>query len=108
MATRIERGVLANGFTARDVRRNGWRYLASDAAVRAALDWLEDEGWLRAEAFGGTGPGSGRKTDRYLINPKTLEMGTRGTAKTANRTLMAVTAVPHPGVSGDLNEAAHG
>ena len=108
LATRIERGVLADGFTARDVRRNGWRSLASDTAVRAALDWLEDEGWLRSESFGGTGPGTGRRTDRYWINPKTLETANRGTAKTANRTLTAAMAVPHPGVSADLEGSTHG
>jgi hypothetical protein len=33
------------------------------------LDWLEDEDWLRSEATGGTGPGSGRRTLRYRIHP---------------------------------------
>ena len=35
----------------------------------AALDWLEDEDWLRSEATGGTGPGGGRRTLRYRIHP---------------------------------------
>ena len=53
------------------MRRHQWRYLTTDDAVQAALDWLEDEHWLRAEAVGGTGPGAGRRTFRYVINPKT-------------------------------------
>ena len=41
----------------------------TDDAIQAALDWLEDEDWLRSEATGGTGPGSGRRTLRYRIHP---------------------------------------
>lgn len=70
LAKKVRQGKLPNGFTARDVRRNQWRYLTTDEAVQAALDWLEDEGWLRAEIIGGTGPGTGRRTCRYSINPK--------------------------------------
>jgi hypothetical protein len=51
------------------VRRNQWRSLTTDDAIQAALDWLEDEDWLRSEATGGTGPGSGRRTLRYRIRP---------------------------------------
>lgn len=61
---------LSEGFTSRDVRRNQWRYLTTDQAVQSALDWLEDEGWLRSVEVGGTGPGTGRRTQRYYINPK--------------------------------------
>ena len=50
-------------------RRNQWRSLSADEAIQAALDWLEDEDWLRGEATGGTGPGSGRRTLRYRIHP---------------------------------------
>ena len=70
LASKLSQGKLRDGFTARDVRRNQWRYLTSDVAVQAALDWLEDEKWLRSYEVGGTGPGSGRHTLRYLINPK--------------------------------------
>jgi hypothetical protein len=48
-------------FTARDVRRNQWRYLTKDDAVKAALDWLEDEGWIRAKKATST---EGRPTQR--------------------------------------------
>lgn len=70
LADKLQHGKLADGFTARDVRRNQWRSLTTEDAVQAALDWLEDEDWLRAEEVGGTGPGSGRRTYRYVINPR--------------------------------------
>ena len=38
--TKVRQGKLSDGFTARDVRRNQWRYLTGDEAVQAALDWL--------------------------------------------------------------------
>ncbi len=69
MAAKLERGALEDGFTLRDVRRNQWRSLTTDDAIQAALDWLEDEDWLRSEVTGGTGPGSGRPTRRYRIHP---------------------------------------
>lgn len=70
LADKVRQGKVSDGFTARDVRRNQWRSLTTDDAVQAALDWLEDEDWLRAEEVGGTGPGSGRRTFRYFINPQ--------------------------------------
>lgn len=73
LADKVRQGKLIDGFTARDVRRNQWRNLTSDEAVQAALDWLEDEGWLRADEVGGAGPGTGRRTWRYFINPKTAK-----------------------------------
>lgn len=69
LSTKLERGKLRDGFTLRDVRRNQWRSLTADEAIRAAIDWLEDEDWLQSETTGGTGPGSGRRTQRYHINP---------------------------------------
>lgn len=75
LAEKVRQGKVADGFTARDVRRNQWRYLTTDDAVRAALEWLEDEHWLRSEEIGGTGPGTGRRTCRYFINPKVAKSG---------------------------------
>ena len=46
-----------------------WRHLTKNEAIQAALDWLEDEDWLRGETTGGTGPGSGRRTVRHHIHP---------------------------------------
>jgi hypothetical protein len=107
LAMRVERAALPDGFTARDVRRNGWRYLSSDVAVRAALDWLEDEGWLRSIATA-TETIGGRPTLRYRINPKIAKGAGRPTAKTDETLVSAVMAVPRPSVSEDLKEAAHG
>jgi uncharacterized protein DUF3987 len=78
VADKLRQGKLADGFTARDVRRNQWRSLTTDEAVQAALDWLEDEGWLRGQAVGGEGPRSGRRTRRYLINPKVTKTSKSG------------------------------
>lgn len=65
LVAKLQSGALSDGFTARDVRRNQWRHLTTDEAIEAALDWLEDEDWLRGERTAGTG----RKTVRYSINP---------------------------------------
>ena len=72
LAAKLEHGSLSDGFTAREVRRNQWRNLTTDESIHAALDWLEDENWLRSEPTGGTGPGSGRRTVRYRIHPTVL------------------------------------
>jgi hypothetical protein len=85
LAEKVRQSKLPDGFTARDVRRNQWRSLTTDEAVQAALDWLEDEGWLRAVGVGGTGPGTGRRTNRYSINPKIQKTAKRGTANTDDR-----------------------
>ena len=68
LASKIKAGEVTDGFTARDVRRRQWRYLTKDEPINAALEWLEDSGWLQSEETGGTGPGTGRRTTRYRIN----------------------------------------
>ena len=68
LSDRIKRGMLPDGFTARDVRRNQWRHLSADESIRAALDWLEGEGWVRPERTPESTTG-GRPTVRYRINP---------------------------------------
>jgi hypothetical protein len=78
LAEHIRMGKLEDGFTAREVVRKNWRHLNTAEAVAVALEWLEDEGWLRAYSSGGTGPGGGRHTLRYLINPKAVKMGKAG------------------------------
>lgn len=78
LAEKVRQSKLPDGFTARDVRRNQWRYLTSEEAVQAALDWLEDEGWLHGEEVGGTGPGAGRRTWRYSINPQAVKAAKLG------------------------------
>jgi phage/plasmid primase-like uncharacterized protein len=78
LAAKVKQRKLSDGFTARDVRRNQWRYLTTDESIHAALDWLLDEGWLKAEEVGGAGPGTGRRTWRYFINPKALTSSESG------------------------------
>ncbi len=78
LAEKLMAGKLADGFTARDVARKNWQDVNQPDAIKAALEWLEDEGWLRAYEDGGSGPGSGRRTVRYLINPKVQAMQATG------------------------------
>jgi hypothetical protein len=69
LVSKVQKGALEDKFTARDIRQKQWRYLTKDEPIAAALEWLEDNGWLRLEQTGGTGPGSGRRTLRFHINP---------------------------------------
>lgn len=78
LADKVRQGKLQDGFTGREVRRHQWRSLTADQAVTAALDWLEDEHWLRAQEVGGLGPGTGRRTHRYFINPKAVRPSRSG------------------------------
>ena len=80
LAAKLERGALKDGFTLREVRRNQWRNLTTDDSIQAALDWLEGENWLKGEVSGGTGPGSGRRTVRYRINPAVIDGRHEGSA----------------------------
>ncbi len=70
LSTKIQNSKVSNNFTCREVRRNQWRYLTTDEAVRSALEWLEDEKWIQGYTTGSNGPGTGRSTTRYIINPK--------------------------------------
>lgn len=70
LAKKLESGELSDGFTVHDVHRKGWSGLISNDEASAAVEWLTEESWLECVASGGTGPGSGRKTRRFLINPK--------------------------------------
>ena len=74
LAAKLSKGKLTDGFTARDVRRNQWSYLQSPEAVEAALDWLEDDSWIRSEQCR-AGAAGGRPTVIYRINPKLLDRG---------------------------------
>ncbi|GBF26761.1 hypothetical protein MnTg02_01802 [bacterium MnTg02] len=69
LADKIKKGKIADGFTAHQVFRNQWRYLTSKQMIEAALEWLEGSGWLCCREIGGTGPGGGKPTTRYWINP---------------------------------------
>ena len=66
LLAKIKAGALNDGFTAYELKRNGWKGLKSDADVDAALASLVAMGWLRLQTAGSEG---GRPTVRYLINP---------------------------------------
>ena len=51
MATRLAHGRLASPFTAREVYRQEWTGLTEPRVVQAALECLEELGWIRSEAF---------------------------------------------------------
>jgi hypothetical protein len=69
LAAKVRAGKLEDGFTLRDVMRKRWHGLTENSDIGAAVGWLEEEGWIRRRSSGGTGPGSGRRTTKYEINP---------------------------------------
>ena len=107
LARRIERGALADGFTARDVRRKAWRHLTTDADINAALDWLEGEAWLQAVESTPNAAG-GRRTVRYVISPKISHTPGYRTDETDETHVSTVMAVPHPADSENLPGVANG
>ena len=68
LTIKLQEGALQDGFTLRDVRRRQWRYLTDDKIVRAAVEWLEDDDWIKG--LPQRLKAGGRPTIRYLINPK--------------------------------------
>lgn len=58
---------LKDGFTARDVVRKGWAGLNNSMQAEAALDMMEEHGWVVSRE---TLEAIGRPTRRYHINPK--------------------------------------
>jgi hypothetical protein len=64
--SKIRRGELSDGFTARDVHQKGWAHLANKEQVQAGLDLLADFDWLTAATLN-TG---GRPRVSYTINPR--------------------------------------
>lgn len=68
LSRKVRGGALADGFTAREVRRHQWRHLTTGDAVDAALEWLEAAGWLKMAAAPAA-PHGGRPTARFYINP---------------------------------------
>ena len=75
LGRRLSEGKMQDGFTARDVRRKRWSGLGTASQVEAALDILEDFGWLQGFETGGSE--GGRPTTTYFINPAVLP-GTKG------------------------------
>jgi len=65
LAKKIKAKKLKDGFSLRDVYRNGWHLLTSKEAVKAACDELVEAGWLREVI-----PKDNKKIIAYIINPK--------------------------------------
>lgn len=65
LATRLQRGELASGFTLRSVYTKGWRDLSDKEKVKHAVEQLLELGWLRERGVE-TG---GRARIEYDINP---------------------------------------
>ena len=68
LAKKIEEGRVEDGFAVRDVYRQGWSLLATQADAKAATDMLVDLNWLREE----TQKTTGRGKTLYRIHPKIL------------------------------------
>lgn len=71
LARHLRNGDLADGFTARDVRRKNWTGLGSQEETEAAIAGLIESDWLRALP---DEPGPGRHTRRHAINPRIHEL----------------------------------
>jgi len=67
--SRIRKGDLIDGFTARDVHQRGWSNLSDRGQVQAGLDLLCDLDWI----FAVEKSGNGRPTTHYHINPRALK-----------------------------------
>jgi putative DNA primase/helicase len=63
---RIQRGDLGMEFPCRDLQRKGWSVLGDRKGVEAALELLEELGWLRQE----TRPTRGRPSIVCVVNPR--------------------------------------
>jgi len=68
LSKKIMAGAMQSGFSARDVHVKGWSGLTEIETVKAAIDVLVNEGWLRSVTIH-TG---GRKKDAFEVNPKLM------------------------------------
>jgi putative DNA primase/helicase len=66
--SRIRKGELADGFTARDIQRKAWSGLTENEAIKSGLELLADLDWIAGE----TTETAGRPRLSYRINPKAL------------------------------------
>jgi hypothetical protein len=71
LAERIARGDLKDGFTQRDILRRQWTNLKAEDEIRAALEWIESENWIRG-IQSVVGKKGGRPTQTYEIHPEIL------------------------------------
>ena len=66
LAKRIKTGKVKDGTTIRDIYRNHWGFLNTPELVRAALDILEECGWIKTQTL----KTKGRSTEILKLNPK--------------------------------------
>jgi putative DNA primase/helicase len=66
---RIRKGDLVDGFTCRDVHRQGWSSLSVQDQVQSGLNLLVDCDWLASEPIA-AGIAGGRPKTVYRINPR--------------------------------------
>ena len=75
---KIKDGSLEDGFSVRDVYRQGWMFLDSKELVQPAIDELLETGWLR-EIPPPKQPEGGRPfSPTFQIHPKAREILKRG------------------------------
>jgi hypothetical protein len=67
--SRVRRGELQDGFTARDVHQKGWANLTDRDQVGAGLSLLADLDWIAPQTTP-VGPTGGRPRTTYAINPR--------------------------------------
>ncbi|MGE0623180.1 MAG: DUF3987 domain-containing protein [Pseudomonadales bacterium] len=63
---KIQEGVLGTVFTVRDVYRKGWSGLSTKDTAVAAVEYLEDKGYLRPAPVENR---IGRRAEKYEVNP---------------------------------------
>ena len=66
VASRILTGDLHDGFSVRDIYRNGWVDLTSKDDAKAAVELLLDLDWIQEREM----PTRGRRKVEYDINPR--------------------------------------
>jgi 5S rRNA maturation endonuclease (ribonuclease M5) len=72
LAQKIKKGALHDGFSARDIYRNGWHLLDKKVLVQDACSELIEAGWLREEILK-----DGKTRSVFRINPKILPQTSR-------------------------------
>lgn len=65
LSKKIKDKKLQDGFSVRDIYRNGWYLLSDRKAVESACSELEDAGWLKSEISK-----EGKTRKAFYINPK--------------------------------------
>lgn len=74
LSDRIQKGILTDGFTLRDIQRKGWSGLTDGKAIAAALERLQDADWIAAMPTPPISETGGRPSGKpYAINPNVFQ-----------------------------------